>query len=199
MVRRAAAGLLLAAGWGVLARVWMRLISTNPEFSWSGTLFIVGVSAVGGLGLGLVSGAQAAGRRARWRTAALLALPVVTAPQGLMVFLPAFVLGGLALSGRLMLPAQVLLLSVVGAAPVAMLLVVMSEAEREGRRALVFVTGALVLQALMAFGGSQLFRRWPSTRRTTAALADAWQDAGRARSVHARPGAPDSTGSAGVC
>ena len=50
MVRAAAAGLALGAGWGVLARVWLRMISTNPEFSWSGTLLIIGFSALAGLG-----------------------------------------------------------------------------------------------------------------------------------------------------
>ena len=129
--------------------------------------------------------------------AALLALPVVAAPQGLLVFTPAFVLGGLALSGRMRLRAQVLLLGVAAAAPVVMLLGVMSEGDRGLRPALVFITGAWVLQAFMAYGGSQLFRRWPWTRQA-AAPADDWQDAGRARSVHAGPGAPDSAGSAGV-
>ena len=32
----------------------MRLISTDPAFTWSGTLFIVGASALAGLGMGIV-------------------------------------------------------------------------------------------------------------------------------------------------
>jgi hypothetical protein len=49
------AGLGAAAGaaWGVAARAWMRLVSTSPEFSWSGTLMIVGFSALLGLLVGL--------------------------------------------------------------------------------------------------------------------------------------------------
>jgi hypothetical protein len=46
--------------WGVIARLWMRFISDDPEFTWSGTLFIV-------LGFGVVCLAQSAaylGRRA---------------------------------------------------------------------------------------------------------------------------------------
>lgn len=31
---------------GVIARFWMRWISTDPEFSWSGTIFIVGAFAL---------------------------------------------------------------------------------------------------------------------------------------------------------
>ena len=45
LARGAALGFALGAGWGVLARVWMRLITTDPEFSWAGTLMIVGLSA----------------------------------------------------------------------------------------------------------------------------------------------------------
>ena len=41
-----AIGLLVGAGWGVVARAWMRLISEHPEFTWSGTLYVVGAPAV---------------------------------------------------------------------------------------------------------------------------------------------------------
>ena len=34
-------GLAGGLAWGVIPRLWMRFISTNPEFTWSGTLFIV--------------------------------------------------------------------------------------------------------------------------------------------------------------
>lgn len=40
------AGFLAGAFLGVLARLWMRWISTDPEFSWSGTIFIIGAFAV---------------------------------------------------------------------------------------------------------------------------------------------------------
>jgi len=44
--------LLTGAGlgltWGVVARVWMRLISTSPEFSVVTTAFILGIAAVFG-------------------------------------------------------------------------------------------------------------------------------------------------------
>lgn len=54
-------GLLLGLGWGVFARLWMRFISTDPEFSWSGTLFIVVGFGIGGLG----QAAAYLGRRAQ--------------------------------------------------------------------------------------------------------------------------------------
>jgi hypothetical protein len=49
--------------WGVLARLWMRLISTDPEFTWSGTILILIVASLFGLGVG----AAAAGRRSQRR------------------------------------------------------------------------------------------------------------------------------------
>lgn len=53
-------GLLGGLAWGVLARVWMRYISTDPDFSWSGTLFIV-------VGFGIAGCAQAGAYVARRR------------------------------------------------------------------------------------------------------------------------------------
>ena len=39
-------GLVGGVGLGVIARAWMRWISTEPEFSWSGTIFIIGSFAI---------------------------------------------------------------------------------------------------------------------------------------------------------
>lgn len=64
--RRAPWGIVLVGGlvgglaWGAFARVWMRFISTDPEFSWSGTLFIV-------VGFGIAGLAQAGAYLARRR------------------------------------------------------------------------------------------------------------------------------------
>ena len=71
---------------GVLARAWMRFISEDPEFTWNGTLFIVGGFAVFGLTQSLV--AVARGRVARRRT-----LTVVRAIGGIAT-LPLFVAAG---------------------------------------------------------------------------------------------------------
>ncbi|HZP97091.1 MAG TPA: hypothetical protein VFC31_12240 [Candidatus Limnocylindria bacterium] len=59
--------------WGMNARLWMRFISTDPEFTWSGTLFIV-------IGFGIAGLAQSGaylGRRANLRRPALTVLRVV--------------------------------------------------------------------------------------------------------------------------
>lgn len=66
VLRTALIGFGLGAVWGVAARVWMRLVSTSPEFSWSGTLMIVGVAAVFGLLVALSWQARQATGRRRW-------------------------------------------------------------------------------------------------------------------------------------
>jgi hypothetical protein len=77
--------------WGVVARLWMRFISTDPEFTWSGTLFIIF-----GFGIfGLTQGVALAGRRAGWRRPGLTVARVV----GGIGMVPIF--GG---AGALMLP-----------------------------------------------------------------------------------------------
>jgi hypothetical protein len=98
LLRSAVAGLLLGAAWGVLARIWMRLISDDPEFTWSGTLAIIGLSAVLGLGVGLVHAARQSGRTRWWTLAVVPGLLLFMSPGMLMA--PAFLLGGLTGSGR---------------------------------------------------------------------------------------------------
>jgi hypothetical protein len=49
--------------WGIAARLWMRFISTDPEFTWSGTIYIVLAPTIIGLLLGLALAAA----RNRWR------------------------------------------------------------------------------------------------------------------------------------
>jgi hypothetical protein len=89
------AGLVLAVlGGGVLgalARSWMRLISTEPEFTWAGSLFITIAFAVFGLGQAISWTA----RRRSWRRPGVTAARVVGTVFGLAIF------GG---AGSLMLP-----------------------------------------------------------------------------------------------
>lgn len=59
-----AIGLLGGFALGVVARVWMRLISEDPEFTWSGTIFIVAGFTFFGLTQSIV--AVARGRTTRW-------------------------------------------------------------------------------------------------------------------------------------
>ena len=80
------AGAALGLVWGIAARLWMRLISTNPEFSVAGTAFILAVPTVFGVGAGLAFAA----RRRGWRRGGHYL------PRGLVValFIPFGVAGG---------------------------------------------------------------------------------------------------------
>lgn len=94
-------GLIAGTVWGINARLWMRYITTDPEFTWGGTLFIV-------IGFAIVGSSQAtayvARRRisTRWKlTLARLAtfaglLPIFGAAGALMA--PTVLLGALAAS-----------------------------------------------------------------------------------------------------
>ncbi len=57
--------------WGILMRLWMRYISTDPEFSWSGTLFILGAATIVGLLLGFARLRRLRGGVGWWRSTAL--------------------------------------------------------------------------------------------------------------------------------
>ena len=93
--------LAVGLAWGINARLWMRFISTNPEFSWGGTLFII-------VAFGIAALAQAGaylGRRAGLRRPALTALRVAAVicllPLGAAAgssMLPAIILAALALT-----------------------------------------------------------------------------------------------------
>jgi hypothetical protein len=107
-----ATGAVLGAGWGVLARVFMRLISTTPEFSWGGTMLIVGLSALLGAGIGVVAGARAAGRTRWWRLAPVPRLILFASPG--IVLLPGAV--GVALAASVRRAWQRVLLSLGGLA-----------------------------------------------------------------------------------
>jgi hypothetical protein len=58
----------------------MRLITDDPEFSWSGTIFIVLAFTVAGAGHGVAWAVRRAGVRRRWSTTARVAAGVLTLP-----------------------------------------------------------------------------------------------------------------------
>ena len=171
--RYAAAGFLLGVVWGVAARVWMRLISTAPEFTWAGTLSIIVAAAVAGLALGLVAAARARGASRWWR---LLSLVALVAFQGLgVILLPAVIGGGwglrrgvvgriLAVMALLSAPAILLALSwedvdtYVGPYPVSVFLVIAAG-------------GVLLLVAAAAWGSSLALGPWDRRARPAAAEA----------------------------
>ena len=83
-------GPFAGAALGVVARWWMRLISDDPEFSWSGTIFIVLAFTVMGAAHGLAWASRRAGARRRWTTvarivAAVLTLPIFTGAGAIML------------------------------------------------------------------------------------------------------------------
>ncbi len=99
MIRRhAVVGFALGVAWGVAARIWMRMVSTSPEFSWDGTLTIIGGAGVVGLCFGVATGADRAGRSRWWRLCALPSILLLAGPGA--VFAPALLLGGWSLAGR---------------------------------------------------------------------------------------------------
>ena len=92
--RAAGIGFVLGALWAVIARFWMRMISTEPEFSWTGTLMIIGFAGLLGMGVGLIYATRQLGRH-RWLGLAILPGLMLFMSPG-MLFLPAFLLGGFA-------------------------------------------------------------------------------------------------------
>ncbi len=94
-------GLIAGTAWGINARLWMRYITTDPEFTWGGTLFIVIGFAIAGTSQTM---AHLARRRitTRWKlTLARMAtfaglLPIFVGAGALMA--PTVLLGALAVS-----------------------------------------------------------------------------------------------------
>lgn len=88
--------LLFGLALGVISRVWMRLISNEPEFSWGGTVVVVGVFVLSGLGTGLSSMMSAGGRRSDriGRGAGLLLLLPLFGAAGAQM-MPTVILGSL--------------------------------------------------------------------------------------------------------
>ena len=98
MLRNLAGGAAAGAAWGVVARLFMRLLSDDPQFSWEGTLGIIGIATVTGACIGLVHGARVTGRSGWWRLAGLPALLLFVGPGSLLV--PAVVGMAAVLRGR---------------------------------------------------------------------------------------------------
>lgn len=93
VLRTALIGFGLGAVWGVAARVWMRIVSTSPEFNWSGTLMIVLLGAVFGLLVGLSWLARHATGWRRWLRFLFVPGLILFAGQGLPLA-PGFLVAG---------------------------------------------------------------------------------------------------------
>jgi len=81
---RVVAMVAFGAVFAMVLRGWMRFVSTEPEFSWSGTGYIIGVFAV----LGLMAGLVGLARRRRWQSR-LLATRIVGSVLALGCFMAA--------------------------------------------------------------------------------------------------------------
>jgi hypothetical protein len=91
-------GALLGLTWGLAIRIWMRFISTDPEFTWSGTGYIIGSATVVGSLLGVAALRRRHLGRGWWR---LNGLAVLALGMGAgMVMIPSVLIGALAL-GRI--------------------------------------------------------------------------------------------------
>jgi len=146
-------GAALGLGWGILARGWMRYISTDPEFTWSGTMSILAVAALAGTSLGAVEALRRR-RRGWWRC--LLAIPALLlfASPG-MLMAPAAVLGGAAFSGRGPRWTR-LILAALAAAPVLLFVAIIDE--EAGPSRVGSVGGFVLLCLALAAGWSAPFR-----------------------------------------
>jgi len=177
-----ARGFALGVAWGVVARIWMRLISTDPEFSSRATAMILVLAGVAGLGLGLIQAAKAQGRSRWWLVTFVIVLPLCAGPG--LPFLPALVLGGLAFGQRA--AAWRVLGGFAVAGSVALLVWLTG---LDGGTGLPLVTGYggfLLLSVAMAAGGSLLYRppAWhrKAVRRTS--RQDRQRKAGWRRASH---------------
>lgn len=171
LARGLGSGVLLGAAY----RAFMRLISTQPEFSWSGTLLIVGSVTVVAIMASLAATvrARSGSRRARaaMRGVAVLAFVLVLQGPG-FVTAPTFVLGGLAL-GRTTWPRWLRrALALLALASLAVLPVLSWEEllqlgpARAGAAFLVYVMvmGALVrLFAVPTGSAAGRWAAWPGT------------------------------------
>ncbi len=83
--------------WGVVLRLWMRFIAVTPEFSASGTGFILGASLIVGAALGWARYRRQAGGRGWWR---LTMLSLLLLGAGGAVMWPSVVLGAVAIGRR---------------------------------------------------------------------------------------------------
>ncbi|PUA81312.1 hypothetical protein [Nocardioides currus] len=84
MTRSAVVGAVIGVVVAALARGWMRLIASEPEFTWGGTIAIAAMFTLLGLLTGLVGAALASGRSGWWRIAAIPGLGAFLA-QGIVV------------------------------------------------------------------------------------------------------------------
>ena len=150
-------GATLGLIWGVVMRAWMRFISSDPEFSWSGTFFILVASTVAGTVLGLARLRRRSGGQGWWR---LSLLALVGLGAGGAVMWPTVMAWGLALGRR----RPWLLVVPLGVAGAAVQILIVRESILDGWRrgsalAAVAVVVYLAMLATEAWAFSVAFAR----------------------------------------
>lgn len=142
-----AAGALAGAAWGAVFRLWMRYISDDPEFTWTGTLYIVLAPTV----LGLLVGAVRVAYATTWLRRVLRSvLGVLTLSLGVAagaLFLPTLVLGTAAVAPARS-PRWVRAALLAAAALVPIGLVGSAIGEKEGSGAVGFAVAAVWYAAI---------------------------------------------------
>jgi hypothetical protein len=169
-------GVLVGIVYGATIRLWMRLVTEDPEFSWGGTIFIVGAFAVAFGATGLVR----AGRRRGWRAllvparvvAGFVALPCFVGAGSFM--LPTMALGALTLA-RTDWPRRIR--QILGALAVLSTTVVVVEVAGRGLRGVIAVPLYLFLAAFEAWMLAEPYRpsvgRLPKPARLLATVVGA--------------------------
>ena len=136
--------LLYGAGWGGAARLWMRYISEDPQFSVSGTSFIIAIPTV----ISLCS--VLARRSINWRPLARRPSRAIAGFSTILLgvaagalMMPTLLLGGIAWANRRRFPPLLLLpLTLLASAPIV---VVAQEIPDGGRFLLAFPAYLLLL------------------------------------------------------
>lgn len=165
--------------WGVLARLWMRVISTDPEFTTSGSVFIVGAFAVAATGQGVAIVTRRRGRsvvRIVGRLVGLLGmLPLFIGAGAAM--LPTVVGGGLAVGQRTWPRPLRVLAAVVGLVPIVGVTASIADDFGlhwrlvAGASGLVLLYGGIVLAVTASLGRNEEARPLPRTLRVAGLVA----------------------------
>jgi hypothetical protein len=155
-------GVIAGAVLGVVARCWMRLISNDPEFSWNGTLGIVGGFTLWGFAQGVVIGVRHR-RSRRWIVSLTRAfgvlgtLPLFVGAGGILA--PTVILGGLAIHRTEWRSVYRLLLGLVASAPVVFVAVQIHDDHGWSWRWWLGVLGLVVIWGGLTLGSRPTFAR----------------------------------------
>jgi hypothetical protein len=151
--------------WGIAARIWMRLISTQPEFSVEGTAFILIVTTVFGAWAGLAFAARRRGWRG-WRHYLPRSLAV-------LFFLPLGFGGGMILMVTVLLATLAVTQSVLGIVwAIGLLVVPLGVLVGLRGGGVELVAAGLLALALAVTAWKWLARRWRG--RPRAQQIDRW-------------------------